>query len=75
MLGHFHAAGTTPVLWMSIPWDLEEQRVVTSYIQAVACFHSMLKIMLFVPVLCVFEPPVAHCCSVRYLLSEPAWRL
>lgn len=72
VLGYFHAAGTVPALRMSVPLDLQEQSIVKSRLQAVTCFHSVLKIMLFVPFLCVGTSKGSygsHCCSIWDLLS------
>lgn len=80
VLGHFHAARTAPALWMPVSLDSQEQTVITSHLQAVTCFQSMLKIMRFVPFLCVLEPlraPVALIAVVSGICSQfskPAWR-
>lgn len=74
VLEHFHAARATPALCMSIPLDLQEHRVLTSPLQAVTCFHSMLKITLFMPFVCVCVGTSkgsygSPCCGVWYLPS------
>lgn len=78
---HFHAARATPALCVSVPLALKEQRVLPSPLQAVTCFHSMLKIMLFMPFVCVLEPPRAPVALLAVVsgicpqFSKPVWRL